>query len=244
MSTTEELARRLGRMTAADLTELLERRGLPYRGFEFGTPVAVRDLEQLAAHLIGDASTAEALAELTAAHTQILVAAALLAQRLHGPLPESTRKAGVFHGSGPWQVMVHGWDAPDPAERAVPRAALLDFLGVTGAARQAAEHRLRELTDAALVLPAPGGDPDGPVVVPHLLHRQAARLAGLGRPLDELLSRAFQSAEIQRIHRGLALPTARTRDERQQAIVDLLSRPHEVRTLVDAAPRTPANCWS
>jgi hypothetical protein len=241
VGTIEDLTRRLSELSAQQLTDLLEQRELPYAAHEFG-PAGIRRLRELSSHLLSDASTARGLADLNTPQTQLLVAAATLAQRLHGPLPApSTRSDHVimFGAPGARHHTAHSTPSDsvsDPSDRAVPRARLLDLLGLSGGERRQAEATLRQLGDALLVLPTREDDASGPVVLPPLLHRQATRLAGLGRPVDQLLSQAYQAAEIQHIHRGLALPTGRTRDERQRAIVALLSQPNEVRTLAAQAP--------
>lgn len=240
MSTVDELACWLADMSLGQLTELLEERELPYAAYGYGVP-GLRTLRELAEHLLSDASVARALTELNIPQTQLLVAAAVLAQQVHGPLPAQVagiEQRPMFETVGGWRYDAAPEPAPDPAVRAVPRARLLDFLGLRGAARSAAEATLQELADAVLVLPAAGGAPvRDPVVVPNQLHRQAARLAGLGRPVDQLLSQAYQAAEVQRIHRGLALPIGpRTREERQRAIVAVFSQPDQVRMLIAQAP--------
>ncbi|WP_405015102.1 helicase-associated domain-containing protein [Kitasatospora sp. NBC_01539] len=231
MSTSEALATWLADFSREQLTELLEQRALPYAARLAGGP-GVRTLSQLAEHLLTDASVSGALAALNVADMQLMAGVAVLAALRHGP---PTEPAGV----GLMPVDAYGRDhrrpqdpRPDPARRAVPRADLLDFLRMEGEARREAEAALDRLALRALVLPPHGAK----IVVPGLLHRQAAYLSGLGRPLNGLLSRAYQSAEVQRIHRALALPTARTRDERQRAVVALLSDPAQVRDLAEQAP--------
>lgn len=240
VSTVDELARWLSDLSVGRLTELLEERGLPYVASGYGLP-GLRTLRELAEHLLSDASVARALAELNTPQTQLVVAAAMLAQQVHGPFP--ARAGGgdqwpMVGAGGGWRYDTGAERAPDPAARAVPRVQVLDLLDLHGSARDAAEAMVRELADAVLVLPVAVRSPGhSSVVVPNLLHRQAARLAGLGRPIQELLSQAYQAAEVQRIHRGLALPTGpRTRDDRQRAIVDVFSQPERVRMLLAQAP--------
>jgi hypothetical protein len=241
VSTAEDLARHLSELSPRQLTDLLEQRELPYAAHEFA-PEAIRTLGDLASHLLSDASTARGLADLNAPQTQLLIAAATLAQRLHGPLPAPSPRSDhhiMFGAPGrPRQASLSARadSVSDPSDRAVPRTSLLNLLGLGGGERRRAENTLRQLRDALLVLPTREGDAEESIVLPPLLHRQATRLAGLGRPVDQLLSQAYQAAEIQRVHRGLALPTGRTRDERQRAIVALLSQPDEVRTLAAQAP--------
>ncbi|MEZ0089116.1 helicase-associated domain-containing protein [Streptacidiphilus sp. EB129] len=230
MSTSKALAAWLGGFSRERLTELLEQRELPYAA-QFSGGSDLRTLEGLADHLLTDASVGGALTALNVPDLQLLTAAAVLAERRHGPLPVDPA------GPGPMLTDTYGrgirrtqTPEPDPAERAVPRADLLAFLRLEGAARQEAEAALDRLALRALVLPPHGGS----VVVPNLLHREAARAGG--RPVDQLLSRAYQSAEVQRIHRALALPTASTRDARQRAVVAVLSDPEQIHGLVRQAP--------
>ncbi|MFF4649374.1 helicase-associated domain-containing protein [Streptomyces sp. NPDC001380] len=196
--------------TPDQLTVLLRERGLPAAAaYE---PQALGSLRGLAAHLLGDHSTAAALGLLTLPELQVLTAAAGLADRRYGP-----------------------WDASgtDPAERAVPRAALLDALARDRPSRQAAEECLDRLAARALVLPPHGAD----VAVPALVHRRSARLRGLGRPAAALLGDAFNAGEIHAIAAELGLPKARNRDEAQRAVAAVLGDRTAVRALVSEAPQ-------
>ncbi|MGW6917000.1 helicase-associated domain-containing protein [Kitasatospora sp. NPDC054939] len=232
MSTSKALTVWLADFSREQLTELLEQRELPHAARFAGGP-GVRTLTELAEHLLTDVSVAVALTELNVSEMQLLVGAAVLAAQQHGPLPAGAGGSESVltdpYGRARYRPQEAG---PDPAERAVSRAELLDFLRLEGEARAAAEAGLDRLALRALVLPPHGRQ----VVVPGLLHREVLQLGGLGRPVDMLLSRAYQAAEIQRVHRGLELPTARNRDERQRAVVALLSDPARVRELAAQAP--------
>ncbi|MFJ6214341.1 helicase-associated domain-containing protein [Streptomyces sp. NPDC092296] len=196
--------------TPEQLTELLRQRGLPAAAAYDGR--ALGSLAGLAGHLLGDHSTARALRQLDQAELQVLAAVAQLADRRHGPCADP----GV-----------------DPAERAVRRAELLDELGGGGPdARRAAVRCLERLAERALLLPPHGSA----LAVPALVHRRAAELRGLGRPVDRLLSDAFNAAEVHRIAAELGLPRVSTRDAAQRAVTALLGDPAEVRALVAGAP--------
>ncbi|WP_055588943.1 helicase-associated domain-containing protein [Peterkaempfera griseoplana] len=201
--------------TPEQLAELLRERDLP--GAAAYVPHVLDSLRSLAGHLLGDHSTARALGLLDTAELQLLVAVARLADLRHGPLPALADPGGE----------------PDPAERAVPREELLQAVATDPGARRAAEERLDRLAARALVLPPH----DGRLLsVPMLLHRRSAELRGLGRPVDRLLTEAFNAAEVHRVAAGLGLPAARSRDLAQRAVTTLLGDPAEVRALVAQAP--------
>ncbi|GAA1928038.1 hypothetical protein GCM10009753_72200 [Streptantibioticus ferralitis] len=209
--------------TREQLAELLEQRELP-QAAAYGRD-GLATLGQLADHLLTASSVSRALRDVSLGDLQVLVAVAQLAERVHGPLPTGgTAEPGQF-----------GYPAraeQDPAERAVPREQLLDWLADGPEQRAAAEDALERLTTRALVLPAHAAK----VSVPMLFHQQAAELQGLGGPVDSLLSAAFNAAEIHRISDGLGLPKARTRDVAKRQITALLSDPQQVREVAAGAP--------
>jgi len=95
----------LADLSLARLTELLEERELPYAAHGYGSP-GPASVEELAQHLLGDDSVARALSELDTPQTQLLVAAATLAQQVHGSLPGRARPAArwtMFTAGGDWQ---------------------------------------------------------------------------------------------------------------------------------------------
>ncbi|WP_377270821.1 helicase-associated domain-containing protein [Peterkaempfera sp. SMS 1(5)a] len=214
MQSNAALSTWLADRTADRLAELLSRRDLP-RSATYGTR-PLTSFAGLAEHLLGDHSTARAMRLLTLAELQILTAVARLADLRHGPLPEPGSQTD-----------------PDPSDRPVPRDELLDAVAPTPEARRAAEECLDRLAVQALVLPPHNGVD---LVVPLLLHRRSAELRGLGRPVDRLLTDAFNAAEVHRISAELGLPGARSRDQAQRAVTALLSEPDEVRALVAQAP--------
>ena len=208
------VSRRLGQ-----LTELLERRGLPAAavgGIGVGSPGVLADL------LLTDASVGRALRAVSTADLQALTAIGALAERTYGPVADPA--------TDPYGRPAAG--GPDPAERAVPRAALVEFLRLDAAAAESLGLVLERLAEALLLLP----HPDGLLVVPQLIHRQTPELLGFGGPVDPLLRAGFQAAEIARIHRALGLPAETTRDARQRAITALLGDPEQVRALAGQAP--------
>ncbi|MGA5701279.1 helicase-associated domain-containing protein [Peterkaempfera bronchialis] len=202
----------LATRTPDQLAELLRQRDLPAAA---SGAREVGSLGGLAEHLLGDRSAARALGLLDLAELQVVTSVAQLADQRYGPLPEPA--PGV-----------------DPADRAVGRAELLDALaGQDADRRRAAEGCLERLAERALILPPHGSR----LAVPLVLHRRSARLRGLGRPVDQLLTDAFNAAEIHRIAAGLELPAARSRDAAQRAVVELLADPARVRALVADAPQ-------
>ncbi len=203
--------------TPEQLAELLERRDLPQAAAYGG--------HGLATHLLTGPSVSRALRDVSLVELQVLIAVARLAERLHGPLPAG---AGAVSGRSGYPVRAE----KDPAERAVPRARLLEWLADGLEQRAAAEDALERLAARALVLPPHSAK----ISVPMVFHQRAAELQGLGGPVDSLLSAAFNAAEIHRIAEGLGLPKARTRDAAQREISTLLSDPQRVRELVAEAP--------
>ncbi|MER5642509.1 helicase-associated domain-containing protein [Kitasatospora sp. NPDC002227] len=224
MKAARSLAIWLAERTPAQLTELLEHRELPYAA-------RVANLSDLAGHLLTDASTARGLTEVSLGDLQLLTAVATLAGRLHGPLPAVPSAHHLFTGYGGRSPRLEA-PAADPADRSVTRDQLFRFLQLDGAGRSAAEAALSRLTERALVLPSPGSR----VTVPILLHRQAGEGGGYGRPAEPLLTDAFNAPEIHRIAQGLGLAKARTREEAQRQIVDVLRDAGRVRAMVAEAP--------
>ncbi|MFC1417278.1 helicase-associated domain-containing protein [Streptacidiphilus cavernicola] len=218
MRTREALAAWLGGLGAGQLTELLEQRGLP--GAAVGG-AGVGSTRVLADLLLTDGSVGRALRAANTADVQVLTAIGALAERTFGPVPAPGRG-----GSSDWGGFA------DPAERAVPRAALEEFLRLDAAAARALGAVLARLAESALLLP----HPQGLLVAPQLIYRQTPELLGLGGPVDAALSTVFQAGEITRIHRALGLPAESTRDARQRAIVAALSDTGTVRALADQAP--------
>lgn len=174
------------------------------------------DFERLAAQLLADRSVAEAVVRLRAPEVQLLSGAVWLSARQYGPVRQQLY-----------------WTALEPSERAVPVAALLDFLSGDGPGlRRAAETVLAGLRRLMLVLPSD----DGTVALPTFVHRHLAEAIGLSRPAAQLMSDAFNAPEVHRVAAGLDLPAARNRDTAQDAVVALLGDPGQVRALLAAAP--------
>ncbi|AUG77794.1 hypothetical protein CFP65_2984 [Kitasatospora sp. MMS16-BH015] len=180
----------LGSLTPERLAALAAQRGLPQvPGAAPATP------EHLATQLLGANSVLTAMSSLNRPELQTLTAVAALAARLHGPAATDQHGPVGFAGTGPVRRAPAG-RAPEPGERLVPRALLLAELG------PAAEPVLARLVAQALVLPVAGEQ----LAVPAVLHRRAAELQGLGRPLAQLLPAAHRAAELRRIARTLGLP--------------------------------------
>jgi hypothetical protein len=176
-----------------------------------------QDLRQLAETLLDDRSVADAVSRLRAPGVQLLSAGVWLAARRHGPLPQNTY-----------------WTPLEPAERAVPVAELLDFLAAGDEAlRAAAERTLAELQRQLLVLPADEGE----VILPAFVHRHLGDSIGLGRPVAQLMSDAFNAPEVHRVAAGLDLPDHRNRESAQAAVVAALSDKQRMRALIGSAPR-------
>ncbi|GGO26183.1 hypothetical protein GCM10010116_52550 [Microbispora rosea subsp. aerata] len=145
---------------------------------------------------------------------QALSAVAWLAARRYGPLLDL-------------------WYDEDPAERAVPRADVLDLLaGSDRALRERASATLDALADLALVLP-PHGDQ---VIVSTGVHAHLSEEAGLGRPAADLIGQHFNAPEVHAIAEALGLPKARAREAAEQNVLGLLTDPDRVRALLAQAP--------
>lgn len=209
--------------THGQLSELLEQRDLP-QAAAYGR-AGLTTMGELAEHLLTGPSVRRALREVSLGDLQVLVAVAQLSERLHGPV-----SAGGT--ATPGQIGYATRTEQDPDRRAVPRGQLLDRLADRPEQRAAAESALERLAVRALVLPPDTED----IAVPMLFHQQAAELQGLGGPVDELLSAAFNAPEIHRIADALSLPKGRTRDIAQRQIIALIGDPRQVRALVAGAP--------
>ncbi|WP_371497591.1 helicase-associated domain-containing protein [Kitasatospora sp. NBC_00374] len=224
MTSAEALQTWLTTRTPAQLTELLEQRLLPY-----SAGPGLDDPLQLADHLLTATSTLIGMNALNLAELQVLTAVSALAERLHGPLPVAAAGAGPagFTGGRPsYRPGGFAVRPPDPAERTVPRALLLDELG------ERAAPFLDGLAERALLLP-----PHGPrLTVPAVLHQRSAELRGLGRPAAVLLSEAYKAAEIRLIEDTLGLTPAQNRDAAQRQIVDWLQDTAAVCRLAAGAP--------
>ncbi|MER7672046.1 helicase-associated domain-containing protein [Kitasatospora sp. NPDC096128] len=224
MKAARSLAMWLAGRTPSQLTELLAQRELPYAA-------EVTSLTDLAGHLLTDASTALGLSEISLGDLQLLLAVATLAERLHGPLPAVPPAHHLFMGYGGRSPRLDA-SAVDPADRSVTRDQLFRFLQLDGAGRSAAEAALSRLAERALVLPSSGSR----VIVPIMVHRQAGEGGGYGRPAEQLLTEAFNAPEIHCVAQGLGLAKARTRDEAQRQIVDVLRDAKRVRAMAAEAP--------
>ncbi|WP_371674180.1 helicase-associated domain-containing protein [Streptomyces sp. NBC_00289] len=221
MKSTTALKNWLAGRTLAQLTALLELRSLPQAA---GYGQGPRTLDQLADHLLSDASVSRALGSLHAGDLRLLTAIAQLADAEHGPLPRQIPPAQSWT---PRQDPVL-----EPASRAISRAVVLDKLAPGKAARAAVEEALERLAEQALVLP-PHTDK---IIVPALLHRGSAALQHYGRPLDVLLTDAFNAPEVHAITDRLGLGRGTTRDASQQKIVAFLQDAGNVRKLAAQAP--------
>ncbi|WP_441245618.1 helicase-associated domain-containing protein [Kitasatospora sp. McL0602] len=224
MNSVDALTAWLMTRTAAQLTELLEQRRLPYSG----GPGLERPA-RLAEQLLSSGSVLVGMAALNVAELQVLTAVAQLAERLHGPLPLAAARSGPAGFAGARAAYRQGElavRAPEPAGRAVPRAVLLAELGA------AAGLVLERLELRALLLP-----PHGELLtVPAVLHQQAAEMQGLGHPVALLLSAAYKSAEVRLVAGTLGLPKLGTREETQEAVVERLTDADAVRRMVADAP--------
>lgn len=224
METARSLAAWLAGRTPAQLTELLEQRELPHAG-------RTDDLAELADLLLTTPSVGLGLRETSLGDLQLLTAVSVLAERLHGPLPAAPPAPHWITGYDGYRPRP---DLPtvDPAERPVTRAELFRFLQLDADGGAAAGTALSRLADRALVLPSSA---DG-ILIPIPLHRRAREASGYGRPAGQLLTQAFNAAEVHRVAQGLGLPKARTRDEAQRQIVAVLGDAEQVRSLAAEAP--------
>ena len=231
MNTRDALAAWITGRSPRQLTELLERRGLP--GAAAGTG-RVESPEGLAEHLLTDASTGRALRGANLADVQALTAIGALAERTYGRVPAPAAGSRPVDGYGRRPTTADAF--ADPAARAVSRPALVGFLRLDASAARALGAVLDRLAEVALLLP----HPQDLLVAPGLIYRQTAELLGFGGPAGPLLTAAFQAAEITRIHRTLeqelGLPAATTRDARQRAVTAAFADPEQVRRLAATAP--------
>lgn len=224
--TTTLLRTWLADRTPEQLTQLLEQHAVPESaGY---THSDVTTLHGLAEYLLNGDTVAAAAGQLNARELQVLSAVAGLAHDIHGPLPDSTQHTYGPHGHGSPDAV----GEEDPARRAVPREKLLDQLTDDAEQRAVAETVLRDLQQRALVLLS---DSDS-VIVAMLWHRRALALQSLGRPVDPLLTQAFNATEIHQIAAGLGIPRQRTRDEAQRGITATLTDQDTVRAMVGHAP--------
>ncbi|MEU9056434.1 helicase-associated domain-containing protein [Streptomyces sp. NPDC048384] len=221
MKSTTALKNWLAGRTPAQLTALLELRSLPQAA---GYGQGLRTLDQLADHLLSDASVSRALESLHTGDLRLLAAIAQLADAGHGPVPRQSVTAQSWM---PRQETVL-----DPAGRAISRAVVLDKLAPVNAARAAVEEALERLAEQALVLPPHTGK----IIIPALLHRGSAGFQRYGRPVDVLLTDAFNAPEVHAIADRLGLGRGSTRDASQHKIVAFLQDTGNVRGLAAQAP--------
>lgn len=208
----------LGGLPGERLTALLEERELPYAAGH----VRITTFGQLAEHLLTDASVERAVAAGTAGDAELLASVAARALEAYGPVPAPERAAYTWRPEPPRVV---------PYTRLVPEADTLDWLERGGTSRKHLTAALERLRERALLLPAPAGQ----LALPSLLHVWAARMDGYGRPLDALLTRAYNAPEVKRIATVLGIEP-RTRADAQAAIGVLLTDADRVRELVATAP--------
>lgn len=170
--------------------------------------------EDLARLLLHPRAALSLVGRCTLPQRQALSAVAWVAVRRHGPVFDL-------------------WRDEDPAERAVPRAEVLDLLaGSDPALRERASATLDALADLALVLP-PHGDQ---VIVSTGVHAHLAEGAGLGRPAEELIGQSFNAPEVHAIAEALGFPKAIGRQAAEQNVLGLLTDPDRVRALLARAP--------
>ncbi|WP_147943963.1 helicase-associated domain-containing protein [Microbispora sp. CSR-4] len=212
MSTQQRLASWLKTKSPEDRRLILAR-----VGFTTDDDVTPQDL----ARLLLQPRAALALARFcTRPQHQALSAVAWLAAQRHGPLLDL-------------------WHDGDPVTRAVPRADVLDLLaGDDPALRDHAAATLDALADMALVLP-PHADH---VIVSTGVHAHLAETAGLGRPAAELIGLHFNAPEVHAIAEALGFPKARTREDAERNVLDLLTDQERVRALLAQAPAS-ARQW-
>ena len=218
MKSATALRNHLATLGPGELAALLRARRVGAAGWRTGREP--RDLAELAALLLEDRSVADALSRLGNPALQVLGAAVWSASRAHGALR-----------SGPY------WTPLEPSTRTVSTAELLELLANgDGARRAAAERELDGLRALALVLPAAAGT----LALPAFVHRHLADSLGLGRPVAQLMTDAFNAPEVHRVAAGLDLVGNRDRARAQAAVVALLADPEQVRALVRSAPRAAA----
>lgn len=212
------LERWLGGLPGERLTALLEERELP----DAAGYVRIATFRHLAEHLLTDASVERAVAAGTAGDAELLASVAARALETYGPVAVPEQAAYTWRPEPP---------RVDSYERLVPETDVLDWLERGGTSRAHLTAALDRLRDRALLLPAPPGQ----LALPSLLHRWAARMDGYGRPLDTLLTRAYNAPEVKRIAAVLGIDQ-RTRADAQTAIGALLADAGRVRELVATAP--------
>ncbi|QMU79355.1 helicase-associated domain-containing protein [Streptacidiphilus sp. PB12-B1b] len=214
MKSATALRTRLARLDPGELAALLDARRIGGPALRSGrTP---HTLAQLADLLLEDRCVAEAVSRLRTPGVQLLAAGVRLAAREHGPLRQT-----------PY------WTPLEPSSRPVDEGALLDFLsGGDAGLRAAAQEQLAALRELLLVLPAGPGR----LALPSFVHRHLAETLGLGRPLAQLMSDAFNAPEVHRVAAALDLPGERDRNAAQAGIVALFSDRERVRALLVAAP--------
>lgn len=208
----------LAGLSAERLTALLEERELPHAaGYE-----PVTTFRRLAEHLLTDGSVERAVAAGTGGEAQLLACVAARALEMYGPVPDAERQAYAWRPAPP---------PVDPYTRLVPESELLDWLEQGGTPRERTSRALERLRERALLLPAPSGQ----LALPSRVHALAARMDGYGRPVDTLLTQAYNAPEIKRIAAVLGVEQ-RTRADAQKAIGVLLADGDRVRELVAGAP--------
>lgn len=218
MKSSTALRNRLAQLDAEELATLLRARRVGAAASRTGSEP--RSLAQLAEHLLEDRSVAEAVSRLRLPGLQVLSAAVWLASRTHGPA-----------ASGPY------WTPLEPSTRTLPEAGLLELLSAGDPAlRAAAEAELAYLRAQLLVLPATGGE----LALPAFVHRHLSDGLGLGRPVAQLMTDAFNAPEVHRIAAGLDLPGDRNREAAQAAVAELLGDGEQLRALLATAPAAAA----
>ena len=218
MKSSTALRNRLAQLSQEQLAALLRARRVSAATSRTGSVPG--SLAQLAEHLLEDRSVADAVSRLRTPSLQVLSAAVWLASQAHGAPP-----------SGPY------WTPLEPSTRTLPEAGLLELLsGGDAALRAAAVRELAALREQLLVLPAAGGQ----LALPAFVHRHLSDGLGLGRPVDQLMTDAFNAPEVHRIAAGLDLPGERNRAAAQAAVTGLLGDGEQLRALVATAPPAAA----
>ncbi|MEU0567511.1 helicase-associated domain-containing protein [Nonomuraea sp. NPDC005983] len=168
------------------------------------------------AHLLRQEQVAARLAGFcTLPEIQALGAVAWLAAQRHGPFPDDH------------------WRTPDPWERSVSRAEVVDLLaGQDAGLRADALATLERLADQALLLP-----PHGERVVAHAyVQRNLAGGMALGRPVRQLIARYFNAPEVHRLAAALGLDKAPGRQAAERSVVAFLTDPARLGALLKEAP--------